>query len=151
MQATCDFCKREYTLSDTDVTRVENGKAKGLHAIFVKCTQCTMTTVVQWAEKPVKETPPLRCPVSACDGHVVHVTNDGPAYWGCGHCGSQWYDVAKLQQEITAIVKRFPYRKKSYRKAKGQWIAAGEEAEVEDYEDRVAEEPEDDTTEYRRS
>lgn len=144
MHATCDLCKREFALSDVDLARVENGKVKGLHAIFVKCTHCETSTVVQWAGKPTS-TPPLRCPVSACDGYVVYVTNDGPAYWGCGHCGSQWRDFANLQAEITAIVERFPYRKKSYRQKGGQWVAAGRDKEVADYEDRVADEPDDES------
>ena len=145
MHATCDLCKREFALSDVDLARVEKGKAEGLHAKIVKCTHCGTSTVVQWAEKPSEPIPPLRCPVSGCDGYVVHVTNDGPAYWGCGHCGSQWRDVANLQNEITAIVTRFPYRKKSYRKKAGQWIAAGQEKEVSDYDERVANEPEDES------
>jgi hypothetical protein len=150
-ETTCDLCKRHFVLSETDAARVERAKANGMHALIVKCTHCETSTVVQWAEKPNGGLlPPLRCPVSGCDGHVVEVTNDGPAYWGCGHCSSQWRDFANLQKEITAIVKRFPYRKKSYRKEGSQWVAAGHDKEISDYEERVEKEPMDESNDERR-
>jgi hypothetical protein len=71
-------------------------------------------------------------------------------FWGCGECGSMWYDKANLLKEIEAIVNRFKYRKKCYRKVKGEWQPADMEKIPDDYEERVENEPEDDATDYVR-
>lgn len=149
MNPTCDHCKRVFELDAEQTARVDNAKSKGRHAIIVKCPHCKLSTFVQWAEAAPKQ-PMLRCPISACSGQVVQVKESGQEYWGCGECGSKWKQFDSLQQEITAIVKKFPYRKKSYRKSNNVWVAAGPESEVEDYEERVASEPDDPSDSYDR-
>lgn len=149
MKPVCDHCKREFELNSEQSARVDNAKAKDRHAIFVKCPCCDLSTLVQWAEPKHRE-PLLRCPVSACSGHVVRVQNDGLETWNCGECGAQWKQQAALQQEITNIVKQFTYRKKCYRKVDKQWVSAGPASEVPDYEERVANEPDDPLDTYQR-
>lgn len=149
MTPTCDHCKRVYELDAEQMARMDNAKSEGGHAIFVKCPNCDMTTVLQWASPPPKG-PPLRCPISTCAGYVVKVRKEGNDFWGCGKCGSQWTKRESLQQEITDIVAKFAYRKKCYRKSGKVWVAADPEKEVEDYEDRVASEPDDPSDSYAR-
>lgn len=149
MTPTCDHCKEAFELDAEETARVDNAKSKGRHAIIVKCPNCEMSTFGQWAEVKPKE-PMLRCPVSACSGQVVQVNEGGRVYRGCGECGSQWKQAASPQQEITAIIKKFPYRKKCYRKAGELWVAAGSDSEAANYEERVAEEPDDPSDSYER-
>ena len=56
-----------------------------------------------------------RCPVSRCSGWVVLVADpEERSFWGCGECGSVWYNRSKLFEEICKIINRFPYRQRCY-------------------------------------
>jgi hypothetical protein len=63
------------------------------------------------------------------------------AFWGCGECGSVWHAKQDLLQEITAIVRRFPYREHCYENVEGSWEPGKPSKEVADYPERVASEP----------
>jgi hypothetical protein len=86
----------------------------------------------------------FRCPVSGCAGHVELVTEqDIVPHWNCAECGSIWYKKENLLKEISGIVKRFPYRKRCYRKSHDGWAPADSGKISLDYERYIGGEPED--------
>lgn len=124
----------------------------------IECPHCEDYTkidpvaVVAGKDGSLDSTPTYRCPVSACAGWVEYVDSDedeGP-FWGCGECGSIWYKKANLLKEIDTIIKQFSYRKKCYRKVKGEWVPADPDKTPDDYEERVENEPDDESGEYVR-
>lgn len=90
-------------------------------------------------------TQPYRCPVSHCTGWVVCVEDEEAPFWGCGECGSVWFQKANLLREIDSILALFPYRHSCYRQAEGEWLPTDPETIPKDYEERVEQEPWDDS------
>jgi hypothetical protein len=83
---------------------------------------------------------PLRCPETACTGWVVEVCDGDEHFWGCGECGTTWFDRCELDESIRAAVTKYPYRKKCYRKSKQGWNPAPVRNEPKGYEDLVEQE-----------
>lgn len=153
----CQKCGRKFDPLATPFADMIRRFAKNDHPdLGIECPHCGKytnfnPTAFLAGEPAIASAAPYRCPVSCCAGFVSHIEDeDDGSYWGCGECGSLWYDQEKLFAEITQIVKRFPYRRKCYKKSKGQWLPADIEKEVEDYEDLVYEEPEDESDDYVR-
>jgi hypothetical protein len=100
---------------------------------------------------PVAAEPPsmstYRCPVSACSGWVDFIEGDDRPFWGCGECGSLWYQKVNLLKEIEAITRLFPYRNECYSQVGGEWLPA---AHSDDYERRVEEEPQNQSDDFVR-
>ena len=148
------FCPLNTAEADL-IRRAAKAKFKELNVDCPHCkgyTAINPVAVVAGQDGTAELKPTYRCPVSCCAGWVDHVDSDedeGP-FWGCGECGSIWYKKAKLLEEIDAIIKRFSYRKKCYRKHKGEWLPADPEKTPDDYEERVELEPEDESDEYVR-
>jgi hypothetical protein len=86
---------------------------------------------------------PLRCPEVSCTGWVSEVRDGDQHFWGCGECGTTWFERDELEESILAAVKKYPYRKMCYRKSKQGWQPAPLKNEPEDYEDRVEQEVDD--------
>jgi len=60
-----------------------------------------------------------KCPVTHCDGWVVHVNPDekymdGRLQWVYGECGSFWRKKQNMINEVLNIVGTFPYRSVYY-------------------------------------
>ena len=73
--------------------------------------------------------------------YVERLPDEQRGFWGCGECGSIWYDESNLYAEITSIVERFPYRRRCYAKKGKKWRAASPGREPKDYAKRVEGEP----------
>jgi hypothetical protein len=115
-------------------------------------TQIDPVAVLQGRDDTVKSTLTYRCPVSACAGWVAYIDSDEDEapFWACGDCGSVWYKNANLLKEIDQIIKKFKYRKKCYRKAKREWVPADPDQIPDDYEERIDDEPEDESDDFVR-
>jgi transcription elongation factor Elf1 len=156
---TCNRCGGEFQPLESDqADLVRRCAAADFKEQGIKCPLCKHYTmvdpvaVVAGRDGTISATPTYRCPVSQCAGWVSYVNKKGKdkPFWGCGECGSIWYDQARLLGEIEQIIKRFPYRKKCYRKSKGQWAPADPDRIPDNYEERVGDEPEDDGDDYVR-
>ena len=57
---------------------------------------------------------PYRCPVSACAGYVSfnEESEEDDEFWGCGECGSIWFDKENLLSEIDQIILQFKVSRK---------------------------------------
>jgi hypothetical protein len=155
----CEKCGATFKPLDTPEADLVRRAAKArIDELNVDCPRCKKWTainpvaVVAGKDGTVVSTPTYRCPVSACAGWVSYVASNkkkGP-FWGCGECGSIWFTKANLLKEIDKIIKKFAYRKKCYRKSKGEWVPAAPDKMPDDYEERVENEPEDASDEYVR-
>ena len=153
----CQKCGKRFDPLSTPFADMIRCFAEGKQAdLGIECPLCAKytnfnPTAFMAGEAATPSAEPYRCPVSCCAGFVSFVEDaDEEPFWGCGECGSIWYDKAKLFEEITAIVEQHKYRKRCYQKKKGQWIPADPDKEIADYEDRVYDEPEDESEDYVR-
>ena len=153
----CQKCSARFEPLSTPFADMIRRFAKaGYVDLGVECPKCGKytnfnPTAYMAGKSATVAAAPYRCPVSCCAGFVSQIEDDDEGqYWGCGECGSIWYEQQKMLDEITEIVKRFKYRRKSYRKSRGKWFPGDIEKEVGGYEDRVYEEPEDESDEYVR-
>jgi hypothetical protein len=80
----------------------------------------------------------------------VSFVNDDPSFWGCGECGSLWYERSNLFSEIEKMIQTFPYRKKCYRKVGDVWLPAEIGEGPKGYSRMVENEPENDLDTYVR-
>ncbi|UVM50373.1 MULTISPECIES: hypothetical protein [unclassified Pseudomonas] len=78
------------------------------------------------------------------------IDTHSPPFWGCGECGSVWYEESNFQKEITEIIARHPYRGGSYEKINGKWLPATLSSEPVNYEELVKKEPPDENDELVR-
>jgi hypothetical protein len=157
--AICEECGERFfplKTKQADMTRqAAQAKWEELGIECPRCHEYTMinpVAIVAGKDGAVVSKPMYRCPVSGCAGWVDYVDSDedeGP-FWGCGECGSIWYKKAKLLKEIENIIKKFSYRKKCYRKCKGEWVPADPDKVPDDYEERVENELQDETDDYVR-
>src|SRR5262249_48259982 len=106
-----------------------------------KYTDCNPAALVGGdAEAPAtpKREPMVRCPCRTCRGWVVKVEEyPNVFFWGCGECGNVWRDRSKLDEDISKIVKKYKYRRKSYVKLDDGWGPEPQDQEVRNYEERV--------------
>jgi hypothetical protein len=124
----------------------------------IECPLCADYTkidpvaVAAGKDGTVVSEPMYRCPVSGCTGWVNYVRagRHKRPFWGCGECGSIWHRKAKLLSEIDKIIKKFPYRRKCYRKSKGAWHPADPDRIPDDYDERVEAEPQDERNDFVR-
>jgi hypothetical protein len=87
----------------------------------------------------------LRCPEVTCTGWVSEVDDGDEHFWGCGECGTVWSERDELDDSIREAVKKYPYRKKCYRKSGDTWKPVPLDKEPDDYEQRVEQESDDET------
>ena len=153
----CSMCERGFKPNSKQARLIEESRAKGMAFVVIDCPHCTCGAFVMLKEPASQSAEPnYRCPVSGCAGWVCFLEGDRKAkkkekpFWGCGECGSFWIKLGNLRKEIDAIVKKYPYRKKSYRKLKGEWLPADPAREPADYDERVEQEPMDEAKSYRR-
>jgi len=160
------LCGASFKPNAHQETLIEQARANSMSEILLDCPECMDSVSLSLApggrpapEREPETPPPLRCPVLHCSGWVSLIPPSATAkgakrrikeqaFWGCGECGSVWYDANNLQREITAIVKRFAYRKKCYVKRGGKWEPAS--SLVKGYETRVEAEPVDKVKDYVR-
>jgi transcription elongation factor Elf1 len=103
-RVTCQECEKRFEPAAVQQKLVDEARAKGMHLIMLQCPNCGMSAAYDpTTGQPAADddAPGLRCPVSGCAGIVSHVEDleDKRPFWGCGECGSIWYDERKLQAE----------------------------------------------------
>ncbi|QIQ21809.1 RHS repeat-associated core domain-containing protein [Zophobihabitans entericus] len=148
METICQECHSKFLLSQEQKEFVSRMQSTGLKVIIIDCPYCNKPTpytddlafknVIY--QNTVGENL-LHCPVSHCDGLISFIDYSKPYFWGCGECGKEWYKEEDLQNEISKIVQKYPYRQTCYEKKKEKWIAAPESQIVADYESLVEKEP----------
>ncbi|MFB3302429.1 MULTISPECIES: hypothetical protein [unclassified Pseudomonas] len=151
--ARCQLCKETFELDAKQKQFIAPLVAKGQRFIMIECPSCGSSTQYVKAEQPLVtalRAANYRCPISQCAGWVDLTDEQSPPFWGCGECGSVWYEEKNLQKEITAIISSFPYRAGSYKKLNGEWIPSDLNSEPKDYEELVAKEPADEHDELVR-
>lgn len=153
LKVKCSECGRDFTPTSEQMKFIKESKAKGMDLIIFDCGNCHFSTFYNpQTGRPPREKKEITywCPVSGCSGKVSYVKDDDGPFWGCGECGSIWYDKKNLLKEIDAIVKRFKYRRKCYKKVKGKWEPADSPIEPDGYYELVADEPADGAKDYVR-
>ncbi|MFC6298736.1 hypothetical protein GNF76_06815 [Pseudomonas sp. CCM 7893] len=151
--AQCKVCSQTFELDAQQQAFIAPLVAKGQKFIMIKCPCCgSSTQYVKVAENASAEdqSKNYRCPITQCSGWVDLIDNQPPPFWGCGECGSVWYEEKNLQKEITNIIALHPYRGGSYKKVNGRWLPADLSSEPANYEELVRKEPADDHDELVR-
>ncbi|WP_339472169.1 hypothetical protein [Pseudomonas sp. EL_65y_Pfl1_R83] len=147
INARCQVCKTIFELDAQQQKFVASLIAKGQRFIMVECPSCGSSTQYIKAEEAVEDSRQVanyRCPITQCTGWVDLIDEKTRPFWGCGECGSLWYEEKNLQKEITSIVALHPYRAHSYEQLNGKWVPAVLSSEPENYEALVEQEPADD-------
>jgi len=153
---TCENCGKKFLPNKKQLKFLEQSQGKGMRFAMIDCLHCgQMFSVdpVAWkmslpttAEADMGETT-LRCPVSGCTGWVSFIEDESEPssrpFWGCGESGSIWYERKSLNKEISAIIKKFAYRKHCYVKVGKDWEPNGLGKEPKNYEEFVEKEPKD--------
>lgn len=144
---TCVTCERGFDAEGLAAKKVARTVKAGGSALSLHCPFCEQVVMVLVSD--AEQEALLRCPVPGCAGFVGLVPKKGkaPAFWGCGECGSIWRDVKNLYREITAIVRRFPYRKQSYKKSGAAWVPGRDPTSLTA---KIEREPREASREYER-
>ncbi|WP_124365009.1 hypothetical protein [Pseudomonas sp. R3-52-08] len=145
--ARCQVCNETFELDAQQQKFVAPLVAKGQNFIMIECPSCgSSTQFVKAAESADGSVEPAnyRCPISQCAGWVDLVEEPPRSFWGCGACGSIWYEEKNLQKEITGIVALHRYRASSYKQLDGRWVPGDLSSEPENYEELVEKELADD-------
>jgi hypothetical protein len=145
-------CKRQFTLSEAQETLFMSMQEKK-QPVALTCPLCGRTWLKTFAEsKETQSHPQYRCPVSHCSGWVDYIQPQrSKPFWGCGACGSRWFDVENLFKEIQAITVCHTYRKRCYtRTSSGKWLPVPLSKQPSDYEEKVEREPYGEQGDFRR-
>lgn len=151
--ARCQVCDKTFELEALQQKFVAPLVAKGQSFIMIECPSCGSSTQYVKAEEPIETSHQVRnyrCPITQCAGWVDLIDEKTRPFWGCGECGSIWYEEKNLQKEITNIVALHPYRAHSYKNLNGKWIPGDLNSEPTNYEDLVEKEFADDHDELVR-
>lgn len=164
MEVTCGMCGHKFVPNAKDKEFILQAAEKGMRLAVITCPKCPMgkvdpvaiTSDLESANANV-DTPqldnetPYRCPVSGCYGLVSFIDNPGEkSFWGCGECGCIWYNTQNFFNEISEIVKKYPYRQHSYKKTGNEWLPCPLEKEAKNYDTLVEKEPSGLTKNYIR-
>ena len=147
MKVSCGFCGRTYEASSGLENAFREWRSRRLRYGRLTCEKCgkngPLDIRAARIHQPVAGPPPnqYRCPVSHCDGWVEHVKWRAKKIWRCGECGGEWATQADLFAHLEAVMKRYPYRKKVYRRVKDGWESVKLTEEPSNYEERVYKEP----------
>ena len=150
-KSVCRVCKNTFDLSNEQISFVSAMQDKAIKFIMIACPCCGTGTQYKApcaTESPIdtekQSIPPLRCPISHCSGWVSYVEDEQShkPFWGCGACGSIWFKRSSLEDDIRAIIERFPYRSKSYLIQDNGFIEANKK-DIPNYENIVESEPND--------
>ncbi|MDR3322843.1 MAG: hypothetical protein LBS89_01390 [Zoogloeaceae bacterium] len=142
MKLFCDKCKCEFVPSPDQMEHLKNSQSKGMKFIMIACSLCgrsfpmnPMSTKSPDANKKIGDG--LRCPCKTCSGIISYV-EDATGFWGCGECGTVWFDKNDLFREIENISRRYSYRRKVYVKDKNfGFLPVDLEKEPKNYENLV--------------
>jgi len=143
----CQICDDTFELDAQQQKFVAPLIAKGQKFIMIECPSCGSSTQYINVVETVKssdQTASYRCPITQCTGWVDLIDEEARPFWGCGECGSVWFEEKNLQKEITSIVALHPYRAFSYKKLNGKWTPGVLSSEAESYDKLVEQEPVDD-------
>jgi len=116
---TCSKCGQQFEPLPNEQKTIEQIQSNGGKIAMVSCTLCKKTFVLNLCNLTEKEKNteiPFLCPVSHCGGWVSYVDDlDGSkSFYGCGECGQVWADRIELENDITASIEIWPYRKSAY-------------------------------------
>jgi hypothetical protein len=119
----CDKCKGEFVPSRDQLERIVSSKDRGMVFIMLTCPLCDRSFAINPISTQAPDMPTrqigdgLRCPHKTCCGIIAYV-EDSPSFWGCGECGSTWFNKDDLFRDIDNISKQYVYRRKVYIKDK---------------------------------
>jgi uncharacterized Zn finger protein len=139
----CSQCNIEFVPAKEQQDFIIQSTSKGMNLIMLECPKCGKLFPINpilSGEVTIPESKPLRCPVPRCVGLVSKIDDDNTSFYGCGECGSIWYDKKNLYAEILNIIEIYPYRDSEYI-MKGEAILPS--LEIKDYEIQVLKEKEE--------
>jgi transcription elongation factor Elf1 len=147
MKIKCSTCGHEFEATREQQENIEWARGRGMTFLAMQCPELhTMFYNPQTysAPEPVAEVL-IACPCKTCSGFVTYVEPKGHApFWGCGECGQQWQSRQELDEAITQIVQKYPYRQRCYRKAGKGWEPIDLSPDwLEEYQEQVQKEWED--------
>lgn len=149
----CIKCAKRFLPNKKDTKLLNDGIRKRMNCVMVECSACgglnfinPVALALDGSKKTggtVREAKPLRCPVSGCSGWVntVRPVGANKPFRGCGECGSVWRSESALFGAIQKIIRKYPYRKRSYREIAGAFSPTSLKQEIQGYEDLVEQEP----------
>jgi hypothetical protein len=133
-------CKTRWVPTAKQQAFIDQSARKGMAFVMLECPECAMAAHVQLQAPEHSHRPlpaslrPLRCPVETCSGWAVKVDD----CWGCGECGIVWSDRKTLDQAITAVIQKHPYRAACYIQKRTGWIAVPMGQEPAGYKEQVS-------------
>jgi phage FluMu protein Com len=142
----CQVCEKAFVLDVQQQKFVAPLVAKGQGFIMVECPRCGSSTQYVKAQETAevsRHVASYRCPITQCAGWVDSINEQTLPFWGCGECGSVWYEEKNLQKDIADIVILHPYRARSYKQLNGSWVPGDLKSEPANYEELVEKEPPD--------
>jgi hypothetical protein len=125
--AYCKKCKTIFKLSSADKKWLTAELKAGATSALLECTNCEGSVAWKLSDVPkIKPTQIIRCPKLFCPGYVTQdskkIKKTMLTYWGCSECLGKWRTQKSLEEEISRTVKKYPHRKKIYKKGKdGHW------------------------------
>ena len=141
MKVECTNCERGFDATPSQSKLIERLTAAGAPLAMLECPHCGLFFGIALRPSREEETP-YRCPMSGCAGWVSYVTlKRRRPFYGCGECGCLWKTEADVFAAISAVVKRYPYRRKSYVRKDGRWLPGDPKKEARSYEERTEREP----------
>lgn len=144
IKSECQTCHRTFTLSNQQAILVTDMLKRNLNFIMIECPLCGLATNYKAENETMQkliQPSPYRCPVSHCSGWVEFIDENSSGFFGCGECGSMWYEEKNLQKEITHIISLYNYRAKCYEMISYKWIPASFKNEDKNYSYLVDFEP----------
>lgn len=142
MNLQCDRCKKFFTATKEQDEFIADAQKKGMSFIMIRCPHCATSYPLnpQSMELPLTDmeenSVDFRCPKKTCCGVISHI-DDHPPFWGCGECGSVWFDINELYKDIELILEKFPYRAIAYRLENNKYYPALTQPSVREYEDMI--------------
>lgn len=146
----CKNCGTAFALTELSGQHkqlIDSLAAKGASLAMVDCPRCQRSVPVELREEAKGEQ--WKCPMSHCDGWVNEISIDADHFWGCGECGCCWKKQENLIRDITASIKKFPYRAVFYQQANGTLRPSAVTAFPGDSA-KFAGEPQDNYSRYQR-
>lgn len=145
MKLRCQNCQNEFDLSSEQERLISKSIKNGQTFLVLECPICSKHLALnpQSIEGNIQENTLkeelIFCPVGKCGGWVSHVKENGSGedFWGCGECGSIWYEKKNLFIDVEKIISQYPHRKEFYKKTDFGWSSPSIENLPVNYEELI--------------
>jgi hypothetical protein len=141
----CTQCTKEFVPTKEQQNFILSAKEKGMKFIMIKCPNCAKSfpfnPILLGEYNP--ENKAIQCPVPRCVGFVSFINDEKKNFYGCGECGSIWYDKKNLNKEIKVIIEKYSYRTNVYSINNEAIEPVPLDQEPKDYENWVSKEEEE--------